>query len=120
MYSYLKACTKLSSPQKKKLASTQEKPSSRFMTRSYPNQLAQLQRLSRIFQFQFKQVSIKRMSKTLIRLPECAGWSVPLLLANPIGFLAPKLKCDISKKYMYRKVSNYMYCHRLIAFVIAI
>ena len=28
-------------------------------------------------------LSIKRTSKVLIRLPLCAGWSAPLLLANP-------------------------------------
>ena len=69
-------------------ASTQENLSSRFGRRSYPNHAAQLQRLTRKLHF-FLVASLdiilsnKRITKALIRLGGCAGWSAPLLFTNP-------------------------------------
>ena len=52
----------------------------------YQKQPAQLQRLARILKVCFSMFgydnSNKRITKALIRLRGCAGWSVPLLFAN--------------------------------------
>ena len=68
-------------------AAMQENLSSRFPTRSYPNQPAQLQRLARISKISLVAsfdiiLSNKGITKTQTRLHVCAGWSAPLLLTN--------------------------------------
>ena len=68
--------------------STRENLSSGFPIRSYQNLPAQLQRLARTVKFplgaSFEMIlSNKRITKALIRLRGCAGWSAPLLFANP-------------------------------------
>ena len=68
--------------------STRENLSSVFQIRSYSNQPAKLQRLARTEKFSlgasFEMIlSNKRITKALIRLRGCAGWSALLLFANP-------------------------------------
>ena len=60
------------------------------LTRSYPNQSAQLQRLARKFKTSLiasldMTLSNERIAKTLTILRVCAGWSAPLMFINPEG-----------------------------------
>ena len=57
-----------------------------FPTRSHAKQPAQLQRLAKKLKLVASLdmiLSIEKITKALIRLCRCAGWSVPMLLANP-------------------------------------
>ena len=81
-----------------------------FPTKRVSNQFPQLQRLARLLKFHLKQVymflSKKRMTKALIRLRGCAGWSAPVLFANPrrqifsrrglYYGISPKISCTSS------------------------
>ena len=68
-------------------ATTRKNLSLRFPTRSYQNQPAQLQRLAIIVKSlvaRFDRILFnKQITKALISLRGCAGWSAPLLFANP-------------------------------------
>ena len=69
-------------------AAAQENRSSGFPTKCNSNQPAQLQRLAKKFEFSLLSsldliLSNKLITKVLIRLRGCAGWSAPLLFANP-------------------------------------
>ena len=69
-------------------ASLRDNLSLGFPKRSYPNQPAQLQRLPRKKNGNFASIkfdmilSNKHITKALIRLRGCAGWSAPLLFTN--------------------------------------
>ena len=61
--------------------------SSGIPTRSYQNQHTQLQRIARKMKCHIvtnldSMLYKKQITKALIRLCRCAGWSVPLLLAH--------------------------------------
>ena len=62
--------------------------SSGFPPRSYTNKPAQLPRIARTIEVlpvaSFDKIhSNKRITKVLIRLCRCVGWSAPLLFTNP-------------------------------------
>ena len=68
-------------------ASSRENLSSGFPTMQISNQSPQLQRPARKLKYHLNHVYImiltkKRITKALIRLRGCAGWSAPVLLAN--------------------------------------
>ena len=66
-------------------ASSQQNLSSGFPTKLETNQSPQLQRLARILKFEASLdiiLSSKRITKALISLSGCAGWSAYLLLAK--------------------------------------
>ena len=66
-----------------KWASSRENLSSGFPTKQVSNQrLASEFEISPVASFHMV-LSKKRMTKALIRLRECAGWSAPVLFANP-------------------------------------
>ena len=69
-----------------KWASSQQNLSSGFLTKRDSHQPPQLQRLARKLKFRWWQehiiFSYKRISKALISLCGCAGWSAPLLFAK--------------------------------------
>ena len=67
---------------------TSTKPSSGFPIKRDSNQSPQLQRLARIFENLLEEsldmiLFNKRITKVLIRLRGCSGWSAPVLFANP-------------------------------------
>ena len=67
-------------------ASSRENLSSVFPTKRVSNQSTQLQRLAKNWNSPVTSLHIKlskkRITKVLIRLRRCAGWSAPLLFAN--------------------------------------
>ena len=66
-----------------KWGSSRETLSSGYPTKHVSNQASQLHRLARKLKFHLQQVYIQRITKALIRLRGCAGWSAPALFANP-------------------------------------
>ena len=71
----------------------------------------QLKRLARKFKFCWKQslnmiLSKMRITRALIRLRGCAGWSAPLLFANPEDrFFSCRGPCDVT----YNFIQNHNY-----------
>ena len=64
-------------------ASLRQNLSLGFPLKGVSNQSPQLQRLARKLKFLHMILFKKLMTKALIRLRRCAGWSAPVLFANP-------------------------------------
>ena len=72
------------SKQKHNWASSREKLSSGFPKKRVSNQSHQLQRLARKSLARLRVILLKkRITKAVIRLRGCAGWSAPVLVVNP-------------------------------------